>query len=195
MQDKTEIINRIWSESRQKLKSFVARRVKNEADVEDILQDVFYKVHQNLNTLKETDKIYAWVYQIARNAIFDHYRLNDKDFLTAEETAEIAARESFDAEAEEEVLSWLQPMIEDLPEKYSRALLLADIQGITQKELAERLEISLSGAKSRVQRAREKLKASLLSCCHLEFDRQGRVIEYRQKQKECRYCRVNITRR
>lgn len=86
-------------------------------------------------------------------------------------------------------------MMEELPEKYREALHLTEIQGLTQKELAERLNISLSGAKSRVQRAREKLKGVLLECCHVEVDRRGKVMDWESKEPDCRYCTVPLTRK
>lgn len=79
-------------------------------------------------------------------------------------------------------------MMTELPEKYRQALLLTDIQGLTQQQLADQLNLSLSGAKSRVQRAREKLKDVLLGCCHLEFDRRGQVMAYQPQEPNCRYC-------
>ncbi len=77
-------------------------------------------------------------------------------------------------------------MVERLPDDYREALLFTEYEGLTQKELAERLGVSYSGAKSRVQRAREKLKTMLLACCHFEFDRLGKVIDY---QPRCACCR------
>ena len=83
-------------------------------------------------------------------------------------------------------------MVESLPDDYRQALLLTEYEGLTQRELAERLGLSVSGAKSRVQRAREKLKEMLLDCCHFEFDRLGRVIDYQPKyacftNQECKW--------
>ena len=85
-------------------------------------------------------------------------------------------------------MSWLEPMIGELPEKYRDALLLTDIKGLTQKELSEKLDISVSGAKSRVQRGREQLRENLLKCCHLEFNGTGKIVEYRPKAGKCKTC-------
>ena len=68
---------------------------------------------------------------------------------------------------------------------YSEALLLTDYEGLSQRELATRLGLSFSSAKSRVQRAREMLRQLLLDCCHFEFDRLGRVVDY---QPRCDCC-------
>lgn len=181
----------MWSEFAARLKSFIARRVSNPADAEDLAQDVLYKIYARIHQLNEPEKVHAWLFQIARNAITDYYRAGDRKLEFYDELPETAAVEGlFDGAAEEEVLSWLAPMTANLPEKYRQALQLTDFQGLTQKQLAERLGISLSGAKSRVQRGRERLREVLSRCCHLEFDRAGRVTEWQSKTGDCRYCRI-----
>ncbi len=183
-----EIVSRVWEESRSRLRSFIARRVRNDADAEDILQDVFIKIYQNIEKLRAPDRIYPWVFQTTRNAITDHYRSNGADFTPVEEDAEAFAFEPEDSILEEEVLNCLEPMISELPAKYREAVMLADIKGLTQKELSERLDISLSGAKSRVQRGREKLRDVLLDCCLVEFGRSGKVVEFEPQKRDCGGC-------
>jgi RNA polymerase sigma-70 factor (ECF subfamily) len=186
--ESAELVSQIWNDSRNRIKGFIAKRIDNKADVEDVLQDVFFKIHQRLGELKDPDKLYAWVFQIARNAIIDYYRGRKTAVDSSEEILSEIAVEPMEKDVEEEVLNWLEPMVEDLPEKYREALLLTDIRGLSQKDLSEKLDISLSGAKSRVQRAREKLKDALLDCCHLEFNRAGKVVEYQQRTQDCRVC-------
>lgn len=183
-----EMMSQVWQEFAGQLKKFIAGRVRDQGDVEDILQDVFLKIHRSISQLKNRDKLSTWVFQITRNAITDYYRYNQKS--PAAETADLESfiQEVSPHDVQAEVATWLPPMIEQLPEKYREALRLTDIEGLTQQQLADRLNLSLSGAKSRVQRAREKLKDRLLQCCHLEFDRLGRVIEYQLQGDHCRYC-------
>ena len=183
-----EIISQVWEESRSRLQDFIARRVRNDADAEDILQDVFIKIYQNIDKLHAPERVYPWVFQTTRNAIADHYRSKRADFTPVEEDAEEFAFEPEDSILEEEVLNCLEPMIGELPAKYREAVMLADIKGLTQKELSERLDISLSGAKSRVQRGREKLKDVLLDCCLVEFSRSGKVVEFEPQKRECGGC-------
>jgi RNA polymerase sigma-70 factor (ECF subfamily) len=76
-------------------------------------------------------------------------------------------------------------MVDELPETYREALRLTEYEGLSQKELSERVGISFSGAKSRVQRARAKIKQQLLDCCHFELDHAGRIIDY---QPHCACC-------
>jgi RNA polymerase sigma-70 factor (ECF subfamily) len=77
-----------------------------------------------------------------------------------------------------------------LPEPHRQALLLTEYEGLNQRELAERLGISFSGAKSRVQRARQKLRSVLQECCHCELDRRGRVVDYYPR---CCGCAASIS--
>ena len=192
--------DRIWQEFSDRLRLFILRRVRNEHDVEDILQDVFWKIHSRVHTLKLGDKLEAWVYQIARNTIIDYYRQQAKSPLpdqhdrsterhpSISEMPEPATEPAAAQDVLDELVTCLKPMIDDLPEKYRRAILSTEYEGLTQKEMSQELGLSLSGAKSRVQRAREKLKGTLLACCHFDFDRRGNILDYQPKEQACRYC-------
>ena len=180
--------DQIWQEFSDRLRSFVFRRVRSEHDTEDILQDVFLKIHNNIRGLKLGDKLEAWIYQIARNTIIDYYRHQAKSPSDISEMPEPGAEVVAAEDRPEELGACLRPMIDDLPEKYRQAIVLTEHENLTQKEMAQKLGLSLSGAKSRVQRAREKLKGTLLACCHFDFDRLGNILDYQPKEQTCRYC-------
>lgn len=181
-------IESIWAEFSKPLKGFIGRRIKNDQDVDDILQNVFYKVHSSISSLREADRIHAWVYRIARNAITDFYRTkkSEEDFI--ELTEDIVSEKEDDFTVNEEIAQCLKQMLDHLPEKDREAILLTEFQNLTQRELSEIMDLSLSGAKSRVQRARSKLKEILLGCCHLEIDRLGNVIDCKHKCSDCKFC-------
>ena len=184
---------RVWEEFHPKLKQFVLRRIPDEQSGEDILQDVFLKIHARIDTLRNEEKLQSWIYQIARNAIADYYR-EHKDTLELSEAPALLEEPDADDDIVKELIPSIKAMVDSLPADYREALLLTEYQGLTQRELAEKLGLSLSGAKSRVQRAREKLKTMLLDCCHFEFDRRGKVIDYQPKcgcctnQEDCTDC-------
>lgn len=172
----------IWEEFSSALRSFISHRVSNPSQIEDILQDVFIKIHSNIDSLKEDTKIRSWVYQITRNTIIDYYR---KQKIKFEDIYELSLEDKegvndinrrIELEPAQKVAAGLKGMIDDLPEKYSQALYLVEFEGLTQVELAKKLGISVSGAKSRVQRGRQLLRDSLLKCCHFEFDQYGTII-------------------
>jgi len=181
-------IEYIWSEFNTPLKNFIKKRVKNDQDVDDILQNVFFKIHNNINSLRETDRIHAWVYSITRHELANFYRARKSESDITEFLEDIISEPEDQLTANDEITQCLIPMIQHLPEKYKQAILLTEFQNLTQKELSERLGLSVSGAKSRVQRARLRLKELLLGCCHLEFDRRGNVIDYKHKCSDCKFC-------
>jgi len=184
MQTTTE---KIWEDFHTKLNIFILKRVPDDQTAEDILQDVFLKIHTRIDTLRNTDKLQAWIYQIARNAITDYYRTHKP---IAEAPEEISMPEPLlNEDVIQELAPCIRAMIDSLPADSRQALILTEYEDLSQKELAERLGISFSGAKSRVQRAREKLKTMLLDCCHFEFDHAGRVIDYQPRCNCCVECK------
>ena len=183
----------IWEEFSQRLKLFIVKRVGSEHDAEDILQDIFAKIHSNLPNLKGQEKITAWVHQITRNTIIDYYRLQGRARMQTSEMPEDLPEEVPIDDAVEDIASCLSHMIDDLPERYRQAITLTEYDGLSQRGISEQLGLSLSGAKSRIQRARGKLKDMLLECCHFEFDRLGHIIDYQSKEPSCRYCPISCS--
>lgn len=178
----------LWEQFSIPLKDFIKKRVNNDQDVEDILQTIFLKIHIHINNLIEMNKVRGWIYSITRNAIIDFYRSknHDSDIESLSEDILIGVQE--EETLNNEISQCLNTMIQYLPEKYKQAIILTEFHNLTQKELADRTGLSVSGAKSRVQRARLLLKEMLMKCCILELDRRGNVIDYKHKSKDCKYC-------
>lgn len=184
----TTIVENIWNDFSKPLKGFIKRHIKNDQDADDILQDVFCKIGNNIGSLKDSDKIQAWVYKIAKNTIMDFYRAQNHELAFTELPEEIIVDTKNEITANDEVAQCLRAMIDHLPEKYKSAIILTEFQNLTQKELGVRLGLSASGAKSRVQRARTKLKEMLLCCCSFEFDYRGNIVDYKTKCNDCKFC-------
>jgi RNA polymerase sigma-70 factor (ECF subfamily) len=173
----------VWTEFGDQLRVFVARRVDNEADAEDILQDIFLRIHARIDTLDDERTLAGWVYRISRNAIVDHYRGRRPSSMLPET---IAVPEAPPDDLTTELLPGIETMLGRLGAEDREALLLTEVEGLTQRELADRLGLSLSGTKSRVQRARKKLKQAFVECCRVELDRLGRVADYEPGCDACR---------
>jgi RNA polymerase sigma-70 factor (ECF subfamily) len=178
----------LWEQFSIPLKDFIKKRVNNDQDVEDILQTVFLKIHIHINNLIETNKVRSWIYSITRNAIIDFYRSKNHDLNIESLSEDILIGVQEEETLNSEISQCLNTMIQHLPEKYKQAIILTEFSNLTQKELADRTGLSVSGAKSRVQRARLLLKEMLMNCCILELDRRGNVIDYKHKSKDCKYC-------
>jgi RNA polymerase sigma-70 factor (ECF subfamily) len=182
----------IWSQMHQRLLSYVRGRVNKLHDAEDILQDVFVRIHTNLDDVTDTENVTAWIYQITRNVITDYYRRRAASVgalaRLAEQTDEhLPSTPDREAEpdvvrrASDEFAQCLEPMLGEVPEPYRQAVTLTELKGMTQKDAAEKLGLSLSGMKSRVQRGRGKLKGVILDCCEVELDRRGGLVDYRRR--------------
>jgi RNA polymerase sigma-70 factor, ECF subfamily len=174
----------IWQACSDQLRAYIVKRMPDSSFADDILQETFIKIHKNIHSIKDETKICAWVFQIARNTINDYYRknktrLSEVQILSDEELNAIDETDSeWEDNLTKHLASGLQGMINSLPEKYAQALNMVEIQGLSQIQLSKELNISVSGAKSRVQRGRQMLKDSLMNCCHYEFDKYGTIISY-----------------
>jgi RNA polymerase sigma-70 factor (ECF subfamily) len=177
----------IWQQVHDGLRAFIARRVANEAEADDILQEVFLRMHRKLASVKDPRRLTAWVYQITRHAIIDHYRSPARTRETAaglaadlEDTFPSAAPSFEDAgRLHRELAGCLRPMIERLSPDYRQAVTLVELDGLTQQAAAKQMKLSVSGMKSRVQRGRRQLRAMLDDCCAIELDRRRGVADYR----------------
>ena len=167
----------LWETFHTGLRRFILQRIPDEQSADDVLQETFLKIHTRIASLRNEDKLQSWMYQIARNAIADYYR-QQKATVELPEALPVPDEPVFEDEVIRDLIPGVKAMVESLPATYREALILTEYEGLTQRELAQRLGLSFSGAKSRVQRAREKLKTMLLDCCHFEFDRLGKIIDY-----------------
>src|ERR1700691_2881168 len=181
----------VWEDFHERLRSFVSRRVVQPADAEDVVQEIFLHVHRNLSTVKDEARLPAWVFKIARNAIVDYFRKNtrrteglaeDFDLPAPTEQPEIASSTLT------ELAHCLEPMIEALPESYRHAIRLTELKGVTQSEAAKQTGLSVSGMKTRVQRARRKLKTRVVQCCEIELDSRRGVVAYQPRSGICCPC-------
>lgn len=172
----------VWRDWHTALRRYILRRVPQAADADDVLHEVFLKMEAHLSGLREPGRLAGWLYRIADHAIADHYRAQRP---WDELPEELPAPES-PADGTAALAACLHPMIEALPETYRQAVWWSEIDGLPQREVAERLGLSLSGAKSRVQRGREKLRAIVLDCCHVEADGEGLACAQRRDGR--RYC-------
>jgi RNA polymerase sigma-70 factor (ECF subfamily) len=166
----------VWHALSDDLRAFIHSRVRHASDADDLLQEVFVRVLEKIGSLREAERIESWVYQIARNVIADFYRRQTpRPTEAVEEVAEQADNDS-NTNQNQAVATWLSLLIESLPKTQRDAVRMYEIDSLSQSEIAHRLGISLSGAKSRVQRGRGQLEELLRQCCQIEFDRRGNVI-------------------
>ena len=181
----SEHVAMLWDRYRERLFGFIRGKISSTEEAEDILQEVFIKVHTGLCCLQEWPAMEKWIYRVARNLIIDHYRARRGDEELDEDIESHYGSAELDDDPAARIAFSLKETVDELPEPYREALLLTEYEGLTQAEMAERAGISLPAAKSRIMRARKELKALLLECCHFELDRLGGIINY---EKRCASC-------
>ncbi|MEX0936539.1 MAG: RNA polymerase sigma factor SigZ [Pirellulales bacterium] len=181
---------KVWTELSGDLWRFIRNRVADDHMADDLLQETFVRIHRGIDTLSQQDRLAAWVYQIARNVVNDYYRKAAVATVTLGEVDPVEPAADTVASLRCQSGQWLEELIGQLPEIYRDALRLAELEGLTQHQVAQRMGLSLSGAKSRIQRGRALLKADLERCCRFEFDRRGNLtdVEPLPDRTVCRDC-------
>ena len=175
-----------WKELEQHLRPYLARRVASPADIDDLLQDIFVRMHQGLGNLRDDERFGGWVYRIANSAIVDKARRRARTphAGSSDEVALGNPAEADDEGLQSDLGECVALFVSRLPSPYREAVTLTELEGLTQKGAAEMLGISLSGLKSRVQRGRDKIRHMFEECCQISVDCRGRVIECEPRDLE-----------
>ena len=176
----------VWRRFGEELRTFVRRRIADPDRADDVVGNVLLRVHQNLHTVEDQTRLAAWVYRIARNAITDEYRRSGhRSEPLDDHEGSVEPGPAADGWVDDqgavlaELAACMRPLLGQLPDEFRRALELVELEGVTQAEAAQREGISVSGMKSRVQRARRRLAGLLQQCCELTLDARGLPLDYR----------------
>lgn len=175
----------LWQEYQSNIKAFLFSKVANPADVDDLLQDILIKTHQNLDTLNSKQSVKPWLFQIANNTIIDFYRKNGRLNEISDEGILNRTQDDNDESPPNDLARCITPLLQKLPKENAALLKAIDIEGHAQKDYAAQVGISYSTLKSRVQKSRQMLRALYDQCCHLSFDSYGKVIDYIPKSENC----------
>jgi RNA polymerase sigma-70 factor, ECF subfamily len=163
----------IWEDYKSSLLGYIKKRVANDDDAKDILQDVLLKSYQFCSKGKTVLHLKSWLFKITQNTIVDYYKKNKNISFEIDLVDEINEN-SLTGEASE----YIKALLKLLPDEYAIPLYMYDLENISQKEIAEKLHLSLPNTKSRIQRGRLKLKERFLECCVVEFDENGEMIRF-----------------
>jgi RNA polymerase sigma-70 factor (ECF subfamily) len=143
-----------------------------ENEAEDLTQEVFAKIGRALTTFRGESTLSTWIYQIATNAALDRLRrssasLGDEKRLPIEDIVEM---EEDKASTEQRVIrqdmnGCIREIIETLPQTYRSVIVLSELEGFKDAEIADILGLSLQATKIRLHRARTRLKKELKTAC------------------------------
>ncbi|MFT5683900.1 MAG: RNA polymerase sigma-70 factor (ECF subfamily) [Myxococcota bacterium] len=171
----------LWERFSVPLRGWLRRQTRDPELAEELLQETFLKVHTALPELRDQERMAPWLYRIARSTLFDHHRRARPASPLLEEPP---APEPEDTAVDQLVAGWLSEIRDTLSERDQEPLRLVELEGLSQTEAANRLGLSASGARSRVQRGRQQLKARLLDCCEI-LREGGAVLDWKPRPGGC----------
>jgi RNA polymerase sigma-70 factor (ECF subfamily) len=160
-----------WGQHERELRLWLARRLGDAQEVDDLLQDLFIKALSRNRQFCEMDNARAWLFAVARNTLIDHLRQR-KDQVELPEDLQATHEEPVPVDT---LAACLPRALAELSAQDREALTLCDLDGLTQEAYAELKGLTLPGAKSRVQRARKRLREHLSTVCQVRLDEAGRV--------------------
>jgi RNA polymerase sigma-70 factor (ECF subfamily) len=166
---------------RSALYGFIRKRVPNDAVADDLTQEVWLRITKKLGDLRDTRKLEGWLYRIARNVVTDFYR-RQRETVALPVDLPDRPDESAIEELRQKLHEYVKDVVHSLPEPHRAALVLTMYEGLSQQELASRLGLSLTAAKSRVQRARTEVRKIMEGCCRWKFDRFGNIIDWEPRR-------------
>ena len=173
----------IWINYSEDLKRFILSKVKDEAVADDILQDTFIKIHTKLDTLKNVSKLKPWIFSIARNVVLDYFKTTNQSFEMIGMGSEFENEVHMHTEKE-----CLRGILSGLPKKYREPLILSDIRGMKQSEIAKKLNLYLPTVKSQIQRARKLVVKGFMDCCGFTENDKGVLVGEIKEREYCKVC-------
>lgn len=172
----------IWDSFSKELLGFIKSKISDKHIAEDILQEVFIKIHAKSHTITDEDRLASWVYQITRNTIIDFYR--KKKILLYKEDLKDRLPED-ESNSNKGCLACLRPFVEKMSEADRHILEKTAFEDMSQKEYAHEYGLSYTATKSRVQRARKKMKALFVDCCSAKYDAYGNIVSSDHDHCDC----------
>ena len=176
---------KIHAEYYQKIIKYLSRLV-GQYETEDIAQEVFEKVNRSLKNFKGESKLSTWLYRIATNTAIDKMRSPSfkrlSEYTSLEESMGIEDRNVWSGHTKaltdqtfirKEMSECVREFIDKLPPDYKTVILLSELEGFKNKEIADILQISLDTVKIRLHRARAGLKKELDDGCTFHHNEQN----------------------
>lgn len=181
----------IWKTYSEDLRRFILSKIKDEIITDDLLQEVFIKVHTKISSVQNLSKVKSWLFTVANNTVMDHFRAtkNSKVKLDADLPSNVEDYNDrtidFYEHSEQDCLYGI---IKSLDKKYRDPLFMADIQGYKQQQIAETLKLPLPTVKSQIQRARKKIAQGFMDCCGYQLNEEGKLVGEIKTKEDCKVC-------
>jgi RNA polymerase sigma-70 factor (ECF subfamily) len=170
-----------WANHEGELRNYLRRQVHDTTLAEDMLQDTFLKALAQGNRFCQLANSRAWLFRVANNRLIDYRRTHRRHDEIPDDLAESPPTET---PVVDDLTQCLPRVLKELAPQDSEVITLCDIEGMTQAEYASLKGLTPAGAKSRIQRARRRLKSHLKTACQVRYDESGRVCCFTPRPSE-----------
>lgn len=160
-----------WQQHEAELRSWLRHQLDTKTEAEDLLQDLFIKALRQGERFCSVSNARAWLFEVARNMVSDRYRKSKPQIAFPDD---LPALET-ETEVVDSLASCLPKALRELSPEDGEVLTMCDLEGMTQEAYAQLKGLTLPAAKSRIQRARKRLKTHLSQACQVKIGLDGRV--------------------
>lgn len=177
------MMNSFYDELNLKVGNYIRQLTSDKDQIDEVTQEALLKIHKSINTLQNEEKLGSWIKRIVYTTLMDYHRKNKLkvQFDILDDTLDEAVVE--ENEGNSELMLCILFLLKDLPAEERELLEMVELKGISQTEYAKAHNMSISTVKSRVQRAKQKLKKQITSTCFLKMDSYGNVVDYKLDKK------------
>ena len=169
-----------YKEISKKITSYITKLAPANETIDDVAQDVFIKIHQSIHTLKDKDKLDSWLKRIVYTTLMDSHRTQQRNNLRK---LMPTIHDETQNEGNVALLECVSELLKLLPDEQRDLLQQVELNGMSQTEYAKLYSLPLSTVKSRIQRARRNIKATIKNSCVLTNDKYGNVVDFILPQK------------
>jgi RNA polymerase sigma-70 factor (ECF subfamily) len=171
-----------YNEIALKIRDYIGKLSGEQDVIDDVSQDVFLKVHNSIGTLKDSEKLDAWLKRIVYTTLMNTYRKKQKEQTGIAFFIEDGSEPENEGNAA--LMECIIALLHLLPDEQRKLLEAVEVKGISQAEYARQHNLPLSTVKSNVQRSRQKIKDAVKNNCILTNDKYGNVVDFVLPQKK-----------
>ena len=174
----SSLILATWSQHETELRRWLLSRTPVKSEVDDLLQEVFIKTLRQGERWQAVTQPRAWLFEVTRNTLIDHLRSTHEHLPLPDDLDSWPDKEGAAMAVDALAQACLPRVLSELDPQDREAIELCDLQGMAQADFAGLKHLSLPAAKSRVQRARKRMRERMTIACQVRFDETGRVDDY-----------------
>ncbi|PKL82880.1 MAG: hypothetical protein CVV24_07745 [Ignavibacteriae bacterium HGW-Ignavibacteriae-3] len=153
-----------YNKFKRPLFNYACKIVKSEMFAEDICHNVFLKLYDNLEWIRDAERIEVWIFTTCRNEIFSHFRKNknriEESFESHEE--KISAGSLFEDYERKELIDLIEEELSGMDSSQSEVYYLKEYSGLSYREIAGMMNITEDLVRSRIFKVRQKLKRAII---------------------------------